>query len=133
MRRLTLLILAVAAAPSAHAQRTVPRDRSFRMTAQAGQELRVGTFASWSRDCSAEPAPQIIVGTPPAHGTLSIRPGHSTVSIIRQGAADCTGRSYPGTSVWYLPAPGFRGEDRFDYTVQNVRTSGHDRVTVEVQ
>ena len=73
------------------------------------------TYAAWHRDCSPEAPPQIVIRTQPAHGSVLLRPGQSTVSVIREGAPNCTGHTYPGIGVWYVPAPGFRGADQFDY------------------
>ncbi len=129
-----LTTVAVAAALSpAWAQRVVPRERTMHVATQAGQELHVFTYASWHRDCSPEAPPQVILHTQPAHGSILLRPGPSTVSVIREGAPDCMGRTYQGVGVWYVPAPGFRGADQFDYSVINPNSSSHDTVVVDVR
>ena len=134
MKRLILAMVAVAAALSpAWAQRMVPRERTMHVATQAGQELHVFTYASWHRDCSPEASPQIALRTQPAHGSILLRPSPSTVSVIREGAPDCTGRTYPGIGIWYVPAPGFRGADQFDYSVISANSSSHDTVVVDVR
>ena len=134
MMRLMLAMTAIAAALSpAWGQRVVPRERSMHMATQAGQELHVFTYTSWHRDCSPEPPPQITLRMQPAHGSILLRPSPSTVSVIREGSPDCTGRTYPGIGVWYVPAPGFRGADQFDYNVVSLNSSSHDTVIVDVR
>ncbi len=134
MKRLMLATVAVAAALSpAWGQRVVPKERTMHVATQAGQELHVFTYASWHRDCSPEGPPQIVIHMQPAHGDILLRPAPSTVSVIREGAPDCTGRTYPGIGVWYVPAPGFRGADQFDYSVVKPNSSSHDTVVVVVR
>lgn len=91
------------------------------------------TYARWHRDCSPDQPPQIMVRAAPAHGTLVIRPGPSTVSLIREGAPDCTGHVYPGTAIYYTPAPEFRGTERMEWDVMNGSTIAHDSAVVEVR
>ncbi len=133
MKRLMLAPVAVAAALSpAWGQRVVPRERNMHMATRAGQELHVFTYSAWRRDCSPEAPPQIVIRTQPAHGSVVFRPGQSTVSVIREGAPNCTGQTYPGVGVWYVPAPGFHGADQFDYNVVNPNSLSHDTVVVDV-
>lgn len=90
-------------------------------------------YASWDAACSPLPPPQIALTVAPRHGALSVRPGQFTVSQIREGAADCTGRTYPASTVWYMPAPGNRGPGRFVYSVISTRGTAHDTVIVDVR
>jgi hypothetical protein len=132
--RLILASLALAAAAiPAWGQHVMPREQTFRRSVQAGQELRVFTYARWHKDCRPIDPPQIALRTPPAHGTVSLRPGPSTVSQIREGMPDCTGRTYEGIGVWYAPAPGFRGVDQFDWTIVDASSTSHDSAIVEVK
>jgi hypothetical protein len=108
--RLILASLAFAAvAIPAWGQNIMSREQTFRRSVQAGQELRVFTYARWHTDCRPSDPPRVVLRTSPTHGTVSLRPGPSTVSFIREGMPDCTGRTYQGLGVWYVPAPGFRG------------------------
>jgi hypothetical protein len=79
------------------------------------------------------PPPGIEILTSPAHGTASLRPGPSTVRNIREGEPDCTGHVFLGLAVWYVPEPGFRGTDRFDYLIVGLSALSHDTVIVEVK
>jgi hypothetical protein len=55
------------------------------------------------------------------------------VTVVRQGEADCSGKTYQGLSVWYVPAPGFRGTDRFDWDVYGTNDQSHDSVVIQVR
>ncbi len=115
------------------APHVMPREQIFRRSILAGQDLRVFTYARWHRDCSSQPPPEIVLRTRPSHGTVTLRPGSSTVTNIREGSPDCTGNTYPGLSVWYLPSPGFRGVDQFDWDVVDTTTPSRDSAIVEVK
>lgn len=123
----------VAATIPAWGQKTMPREETFRRSAQGGQEVRVFTYAQWHRDCSPQPPPRIVLRTSPAHGTVSLRPGPTTVSRIRDGMPDCIGRTYQGLGVWYVPSPGFQGVDQFDWDVIGTKTESHDAAVVDVR
>jgi hypothetical protein len=69
----------------------------------------------------------------PAHGSISLRPGPTTVTFVREGEADCTGKTYMGLGVWYVPSPGFRGVDQFDWDVIDSSSTSHDTAIVEVR
>jgi hypothetical protein len=133
MRRILASLALVLVASAAWGEKVLLRDATFQRSVLAGQELRVFTYAHWHRDCSPELPPQIVLRTLPAHGTASLRPGPSTVAFIREGQPDCTGRTYQGLGVWYVPAPGFRGVDTFDWDVLDVRGTSHDTAVVEVK
>ena len=132
-KSLLIAVVLVTAVSPAWGQRIISRERTIQITVQPGREFRVRSYTSWNRDCAAQPAPQIAVLHPPAHGTVTIRPGESTVSEIREGASDCTGHTYQGTVVWYMPAPGYHGPDQFDYTVINLRSTAHDTIVADVR
>ncbi len=125
-------LLLIAAGPVL-GQTRVPRDQTVHRSMVAGQELRVFTYASFHRDCRPSPPPVIKLQTPPAHGTVSFRPGSSTVSVLREDSSDCAGKTYDGVAVWYVPAPGFRGIDTFDYQVINETSLSHDTAVVDVR
>ena len=132
MRRTLVCLAALSASVQAWGQTRIPREHTIRSSTQSGQELRVSGYARWHRDCTADQPPQIIIRTPPAHGTVSVRPGPSTVSSLRPGSPDCTGKTYPGVAVWYAPATGFRGVDQFDWNVIGGEVA-HDTAVVEVR
>ncbi len=83
----------------------------------AGREVRVFTYATWTGDCVSSGTPTITVTVPPGHGTASVRPGNATITVQSRNSSDCLGKTVAGTGIWYQPAAGFRGADRFEYTV----------------
>ena len=91
------------------------------------------TNSAWHRDCSSEAPPQIVLRTQPVHCNVLLRPGQSTVSVIREGVPDCTGQTYSGIGAWHVPAPGFRGADQFDYNVVNPNSLSYDTVVADVR
>jgi hypothetical protein len=127
----------VAVVTVALAQKPLPQrlshEHTFQRSVRAGGEVRIFTYARWHRDCSPAEPPSIEILTPPAHGTTSIRPAPLTVDQIREGEADCTGKTYTGTSLRYAPTAGFHGTDRFDWNVYGTSEISHDSVVVEVR
>jgi len=130
---LAFCLIVVPAFGRSGAAPVMPREQTFRNSVPAGEDLRVFTYARWHRDCSPESPPQIVLRTQPAHGTVTLRPGPSTITNIRDGMPDCTGRTYQGLGVWYLPLPGFRGVDQFDWDVIGTQNVSHDTAIVEVK
>jgi hypothetical protein len=93
----------------------------------------VFTYARWHRDCSPQEMPRIVIRTQPAHGTVSLRAGPTTVSVIRAGEPDCMGHTYQGVGVWYRPAAGFKGVDQFDWDIIGSGNASHDTAIIEVK
>jgi hypothetical protein len=114
-------------------QKRMPREETFRRSVDSGNEVRVFTYAQWHRDCTPREPPRISLRVLPAHGTATLRPGPSTVAIIREGMPDCTGKTYAGIGVWYTPFPGFHGADQFDWDVVGETTVSHDTAIIEVK
>ena len=121
------------AATGANGRTVVSRQQTIRRTATPGQEVKIFTYASFNRQCQSNNQPQITLRIRPAHGTVAIRPGQSTVSVIREGAPDCTGKTYLGTAVFYTPEPGYRGSDQFDYDVLNKDNTAHDTAIISIE
>ncbi len=109
------------------------RDQTLHRTVDAGGELRVITYVDFHRDCKQMPPPNVVLRTPPAHGTVSLRPGPFSPTSISEGASDCRGQTYPGIGVWYVPEPGFHGTDRFDWDVMRERSVSRDTAIVSVK
>jgi hypothetical protein len=114
-------------------QTNMPREHTFQRSVETGQELHVFTYTEWHRDCAPMDPPRIVLRASPAHGTASLRPGPTTVTFVREGEADCTGKTYQGLGVWYVPAAGFRGIDQFDWDVIGSGRPSHDTAIVEVK
>ncbi len=132
-RILVSLALVAATFPAWGQQKVMPREQTFQRSVVAGQELRVFTYARWHRDCSPLDPPRIVLRTSPTHGTVSLRPGQTMVTFIREGEPDCTGHTYQGVGVWYVPAPGYHGVDQFDWDVLDADRTAHDTVVVQVK
>ncbi len=129
---LVLACLGAAATPGG-AQTRIARNQTFERRGEPGQEIRVFTYVRFHRDCQPDLPPGIVVRTGPAHGTVSIQPRPSTVTVVREGGVDCTGRTYSGMAVLYTPAIGFHGTDRFEWDVMNGSTTAHDSAIVDVR
>jgi hypothetical protein len=110
-----------------------PEARTLQRSTDAGHEVRVFTYSQHKSDCSPAPAPQISMGTKPAHGAISMRPATVAGSKSRFSQLDCTGTMQSGLAVWYDLEAGFRGTDQFDYYVINGNSTGHDTVIVQVK
>ena len=135
MRRQIPFVLAFLVAAPAMAQTIVPIEDTFHRDIAAGQESVVRTYSSWSSStCAPNPPPQIVLHSQPQHGTVAIRPGMSTIRLVREGRPKtCLGVTIPGTAVAYTPSPGFRGTDGIDYTITSVNGVYHDTVVLDVR
>jgi hypothetical protein len=135
MPRPILLVLTLfVAAPSA-AQTVTPIEDTIHRVISAGREAVVWDYASWnSSTCAPNPPPQVVLHSQPQHGTVTIRPGMSTIRLVREGKSKaCLGVTIPGTVVAYTPSPTFRGTDGFDYTITSVNGVYHDTVVLDVR
>jgi hypothetical protein len=119
--------------PASAQTRWIGREQTISRTTQSGRPVNIFTYAAWHQDCSPDVPPQIVVRTQPEHGTVRIEPRDSEVRFVREGGPDCTGHIIPGTRVIYVPQPGYRGPDRFEYDVLEMRTSRHDTAIIDVR
>jgi hypothetical protein len=127
-------VVAVGAMPAlAQDTRIMPRQQTMHRSVEAGAELRVFTYATWTKSCGPSLLPSIELLTVPAHGSAELRPGPATVRFVRAGEPDCTGKVFPGLSVWYTPAPGFHGTDKFDANISGQNTISHDTYIIDVK
>ena len=135
MRPACVALLALCAVPACTQTHTVPREDTIHGSAAPGREKVIDTYASWSgSSCAPNPAPQVVVNSQPGHGTVSTRPGTTTIRKVREGGSQtCLGRTMPGTTVAYTSIPGFRGAETFDYTITTVNGVFHDTVVLDVQ
>ena len=91
-------------------------------------------FAEFDADCTLKHVQTVTVVSRPAHGAVQIRPGDVVIGPNWVGGGHCEGTTLRGVNVYYVPAPGFTGIDRFaldvDYSSgRTVRTEVE--VTVE--
>lgn len=134
-RRVVLSFALSLGAISAFSQdsKYMSREQTMHRSVQASTELRVFTYATWNTGCGSEALPTIEILTRPAHGKAELRPGQSTVRFVRSGEPDCTGKTFPGLSVWYVPDAGFRGTDKFDAKIIGTSKFSHDTYIIDVK
>ena len=118
---------------AAGGQNAISHEHTFHRSTPGGQELSVFTYTRFHRDCRPDTPPQIIVRDAPAHGAVTLRPAATTVTVVREGAADCTGKTYPGIRIVYSPTPGYRGIDTFSWDVVGHPDFSHDSAIVDVK
>jgi hypothetical protein len=116
MTRFPALLLAgpfliLAAAAPAGAQ-----DKTYRsVDAVSGKTLRLGIYATVSKDCVAGPLPEIKIVTSPKHGALAVKSGS-----VKPGAlARCPKLEVPVQGVFYESNPRFTGADEVAYEVRH--------------
>jgi TolB-like protein len=104
----------------------------IRATVRPGQEVLVRHHSAWGRGCVAGPVPVVRLGTPPARGTVEVRPGdHVAVGAWRSDAdPTCLGKVFPGVGIYYRAAAGGPGSDLFRYAIT---TGTRSPVTYEVE
>ena len=130
-----LLALAVPprlAAPAFGETRRIGGEQTLNRRVAPGGTVRVFTYGRWDSACNPLPAPDVVMRTQPQHGTVVIQSGQTEVRMIREGAADRTGRVMPGTAVFYRAEPGYRGTVQFDYDVLNGGEARHDTAVIQI-
>ena len=132
MLRPILLVLTVFVSAPVAAQTVVPIEDTLHRVLAAGQEAVIRNYSSWNSDtCAPNPPPQATLRSQPQHGTVTVRPGMSTIRLIREGKPQaCLGVTIPGT---YTPSPGFRGTEEFDYTITSTNGVYHDTAVLDVR
>ena len=90
----------------------------------AGQEVLVRGFAEFGADCVLKRVQTVAVALPPSGGRIDVRPGNVVIGSNWVGGGHCEGTTLPGVKVFYVPAAGFTGTDRFSldigYSVKRV-------------
>ena len=80
-----------------------------------GRPARVFIMVGFKeKDCSPIP-PQVTVTTPPGKGAVSFMPNQTTL-VQFSASGKCTGKSLPGTGIYYTARPGAKGVDQFTVT-----------------
>ena len=96
---------------------------------QAGQDIRIGVFASIRPDCKTGPLPTIRLKEPPTHGNVIVKQGKLRTTNFKQ----CLAAEVPAFIVIYKSKPEFSGSDAV--TLEVVDASGKtqvQRITVTV-
>jgi hypothetical protein len=84
---------------------------------RAGQEVRIRGFAEFDAQCQRRDVPRIAVAAEPGRGRVEMRPGDVAIGANWVGVTSCAGTTLPGVNVFYVPAAGFTGTDRFKLVV----------------
>ena len=66
------------------------------VSATEGQPLLVRNYAMWRSDCTPRGEPVVTITAQPQHGTVTMRPGLSTIREYTGGADNCVGHQVPG-------------------------------------
>jgi hypothetical protein len=113
----TALLTAIVIGATPLRAQTGPQGADIRRTVPREAETRVNWSANWSNregNCTARFYPTLELVAPPAHG--AVRFVNADIGIPPHSG--CTNAVY-GTAVLYRPSPGFVGQDRFTYKVQD--------------
>jgi len=108
-RRLTALVAACFAVAAFAAEPPIVVKKRTR----AGQEVVLRGFAEFDGQCRLKQVPSIVVACAPTGGSVETRPGDVVIGPNWVGAGQCQGTTLRGVQVFYVPAPGFAGTDRF--------------------
>lgn len=132
MRKLPLILGVALLTTTALAQERLGREQVFHRHGKPGERVRIFTYTRFASDCRPLSPPSVRIAVQPAHGAVVTEPASTEVRVLTEGAADCTGRTIEGIGVFYEPAPGFRGADRFEYDVLTTPTPRHDIAVVDI-
>jgi len=83
----------------------------------AGKEVLIRGFAQFDASCNLTRVQTIAVVAPPRGGKVETRPGAVVIGPNWVGGGHCEGTTLQGVNVFYVPAPGFKGIDRFSLDV----------------
>lgn len=75
---------------------------------KSGEEARIAALGSMKPDCTVNPAPEVKISEPAAHGVVRI----TNAKLKTNRYPNCPGATIPVKVVFYTSAPGFTGEDR---------------------
>ena len=109
LRRLAALAVACCAVAAFAAEAPIVVKKRTR----AGQEVLLRGFAEFDGQCRLKHVQNIVVARAPTGGSVETRPGDVVIGPNWVGAGQCQGMMLRGVQVFYLPAPGFTGTDRF--------------------
>ena len=109
LRRLAALAVACCAVAAFAAEAPIVVEKRTR----AGQEVLLRGFAEFDGQCRLKHVQNIVVARAPTGGSVETRPGDVVIGPNWVGAGQCQGMTLRGVQVFYLPAPGFTGTDRF--------------------
>jgi hypothetical protein len=99
----------------------------------AGKDVLVRGFAEFDASCNLVRVQTVAVVAPPQNGKVETRPGPVVVGTNWVGGVHCEGTKLQGVNVFYVPAPGYRGSDRFSLDIGYSRRTLRVEVDVEVR
>jgi len=109
LRRLAALAVACCAVAAFAAEAPIVVKKRTR----AGQEVLLRGFAEFDGQCRLKHVQNIVVARAPTGGSVETRPGDVVIGPNWVGTGQCQGTTLRGVQVFYVPAPGFTGTDRF--------------------
>jgi hypothetical protein len=134
--RSTFIAVAVAASVLCARHALAQEELKLTRTATSGADSLLAYERAWDKNCHAL-ATKITITKKPAHGTISITTGSSTIpdSVPRTGSTGaCAGRTISGNQVMYKSEPEFHGTDSVSYVVLYPnRRRGPTTITIDVQ
>jgi hypothetical protein len=98
---------------------------------EPGREVLIRGFAEFHGNCTLRRVQTITVVDAPAHGRVETRPGVVTIGPNWVGNGACEGTKLDGVQVFYVPAAGYTGSDRFSFDV-GYQSNRKVRAEVEV-
>ena len=99
----------------------------------AGKDVLVRGFAEFDASCNLVRVQTVAVVAAPQNGKVETRPGPVVVGTNWVGGGHCEGTTLQGVNVFYVPAPGYRGSDRFSLDIGYTRRTLRVEVEVEVR
>jgi hypothetical protein len=107
--------------------------QTFRRTAADGQPVLLHQYANWDQSCHSNGDPIITVLTQPVGGTLDQRHEmKADAGTARVGSTRCVGTPIPSVGLYYIPKPGFKGTDTFQFEVRYGNGIVTDTAIIEV-
>ena len=101
----------VLVAVTAHAQESIYRSAQV----ASGQTVRLAVFGSMKPDCTAGPAPEVKVVSPPKTGIVRVSAGKMKTNLKGR----CPELQIPVHGVFYQAKPNFVGQDEISFEVTN--------------
>ena len=117
-RRLPQTVFVVAALLTGAAAASAEEPTPDKATVSSGEEVRLGAYALFEKDCSPGPMPTVRVPATPQHGVIVVRKG----KLRTRRVADCPIAEGPASIVFYRAAKGFIGSDAVTFEVVNPTT-----------
>lgn len=115
--RVALIITAIVLGTGTVQAQTAPIEDRPQQTA-AGQDVRLGTYAAFKRDCSGGTAAELRPAGDQRGGILVVTSGTLSTTHV----PGCGTATSPARVLTYRPNPGFIGTDRVSYGVVDPQT-----------